>query len=211
MSDHKRGRTCRFLRRRHHEHERKKSCEHKNIDAPDVRAIVRELFAYEITRSHSDHRTHDRARKSFRCCHLYHDTGNNATTLLIIVDPDNVKRAQIWSTVNTIFSTLILAESVSGPLSESDCPNSVRPARESVCTRHDTTRSLISINKYPLCLGQNREQLSSAGSLNAYAMFHIGVHNKREPISPPKRFSSACLRGWVWAALSYELSYSAIL
>lgn len=58
----------------------------------------------------------------------------------------------------------------------------MRLARESVCTRHDTTRSLISINKYPLCLGQNREQLSTTGLLNAYAVFHIGDRNKRKSI-----------------------------
>lgn len=86
------------------------------------------------------------------------------------------------------FSTFILAELVSGPLSESDCSNSVCPARESVCTRHDTTRSLISINKYPLCLGQNREQLSTAGSLNAYEVFHIEVRSKHELISSSVNF-----------------------
>lgn len=97
--------------------------------------------------------------------------------------------------------TIILAKSVSGPLSESDCPNSVRPARESVCTRHDTTRSLISINKYPLCLGQNREQLSTAGSLNSYAVFHIRVRSKREPISSLIWFLSMHSPGRDWIEL----------
>lgn len=52
-----------------------------------------------------------------------------------------------------------------GPQSDSDCSACMRAARESSCTRHYTTRSLISINN-TRCTGQNRARLRTPGSLN---------------------------------------------